>query len=521
MKRAILMFFLAAMAAGCSGGRRADKAPLDDYDILARRISEAGAGMSNRKVAVLPFSYTDRRESEDGTVISERLLTRIIQTGRLEVVERALLERIMEELKLQYSGAVDETSIKRLGRILGVEAVVTGTLTRTSDGRIEINARMIRAENAVVLSAAAATVLPDWETAAGPRETETSGPEAAQPSPAAAAQTGDFPKGWKYRENFRVAEKSGSSLVDYQLLVNFDSSEPIRRGRMKADCSDLRFANSNETSGLNYWIEGGCNTGETRVWLRVPFLARNSVKNIYMYYGNPEAAAASSGEAVFPLFDDFNDNAVDASKWQVIRGECPLNERNGRLEVSACTGGNSATIDWLMTARDVPAPHIIEFTGLAPASGSSGQFHSIALRWGGSVCGVYNNPAGGLDLTLSDGIVPPQYPVLRWVAGDCDSGESARAGSYIAPNTWHRYRITDDAKRILLHYDDELIMKGEPGVHGGERFAFRGRNAPIGYDVYYDDIRVRKYAAVEPEVYRYSPGTKRSYAQSRQAGRHP
>jgi TolB-like protein len=505
MKKAL--FFLCLLCAGCGGNVRkdtlADALKLDPYEFLARKLSDAKEGAVNRKVAVLPFSYTDKRDSDDGVVVSERLLTRMIQEGKFEMVERNLLEKVMGELKLQNSGTVDETSIRKLGKILGVEAVVTGTLTRQPGARIEINARLIKAETAVILAAAAVVVPSDWETfLAGTEGSAPAAVPAAAPAVSAQEMAG-FPKDWKYRENLRVAEKSGASLADYQLLVRLDSAAPIRLGRMKPDCSDLRFANSNESAKLNYWIEAGCNTAETRVWVRLPFLAKNSVKNVYMYYGNPSAAGESSGDGVFQVFDDFSDNSLDFSKWSVIRGQCPLAERNGRLEITACTDGNAAGIDWLMTVKKISPPYILEFNGRAPASGSSGQFHSVALRWNGSACGLYNNPAGATEICFADGITPSAHPLLMWHDPACGQGKIAEGGGYVAPDAWHKFRITDDAEAISFYSDESLVFKGRPLFSGGEHIAMRGRNAPSGYAVYYDDVRVRNYAFPEPVVSLY------------------
>jgi hypothetical protein len=52
------------------------------------------------------------------------------QEGGLKVVERTLLEKVMSDLKLRSSAGADDDAIKSLGRGLGVNAVVVGTLTR-------------------------------------------------------------------------------------------------------------------------------------------------------------------------------------------------------------------------------------------------------------------------------------------------------------------------------------------------------------------------------------------------------
>ena len=192
------------------------------YERLAENISYGQKYLSNKKVAVLPFSYTDKRVSNDGVVISERLLTLIINRRKLEVIERGLLEKVLSELKLQHSGAIDESSIKGIGKILGVEAVVTGTLTRHRDGRIEINARLIKTESAAVLSAAAETVIPDWET------TETNGPEngiRAKPvaleitgAPAGSVRITSVPSGTAITTRASVSDKRAdcpSGMVSY------------------------------------------------------------------------------------------------------------------------------------------------------------------------------------------------------------------------------------------------------------------------------------------------------------------
>jgi hypothetical protein len=83
---------------------------------------------------------------------------------------------------------------------------------------------------------------------------------------------------------------------------------------MQSDCDDMRFTATDGSTLINYWIESGCNTNNTIVWVKVPSIPSGS-SNIYMYYGNAAAATASSGDATFRLFDDFNDNSLNASKW--------------------------------------------------------------------------------------------------------------------------------------------------------------------------------------------------------------
>lgn len=166
MKIKPLHLLLAAVLplAACAGRGRSTVNNEGVYKHLADKLSDGHDKLAIRKIAVLPFSYVDRHPSSDGAVISEKLITRIANEGDLEIVERSLLAKVLEELKLQHSGIVDEASIKGLGKILGVEAVVAGTLTRLRDGSLEINSRLIKTESAAILAVASGNVYPDWET---------------------------------------------------------------------------------------------------------------------------------------------------------------------------------------------------------------------------------------------------------------------------------------------------------------------------------------------------------------------
>ncbi len=512
------ILLLAVLACGCSaGGRRdnlGDAAGQDPYVFLAGRLSRAHSAMANRKVAVLPFAYTDRRESDDGAVVSERLLTRVIQKGKLEVVERNLLEKVMGELKLQYSGAVDETSIRRLGKILGVEAVITGTLTRRAGGRLEVNSRLIRTETAVVLAAASAQVALDWESLPAAMPTAPLPAEAAAPSPVPspapqAAAEGAFPQAWKYRENLRVAEKSGSSLVDYQVLVRFDSSAPIKLGRMKPDCSDLRFTNSDEKTGLNYWLEAGCGTEETRAWVRLPFLAKNSVKNIYMYYGNRAARSGSSGDATFEFFDDFGENRIDPAKWRSMNyGTCSVEAVSGRAEFGTCSDGATLNKPWLIPGNKLGEKYVVGLDVYGRnLGGTNPQWQTVVLRWDGQFASYPNNPENALIVNAATSGSPRGVITAHRMSPAAPGGELlVKKEEVFYPERWHRLEISDDSEEIRVAVDGAQQAAFKSSFRGGNAWAIYGRDYPRPSRGYVDNVRVRKYSPAEPEVYLYRPG---------------
>src|SRR5438477_9101313 len=72
----------------------------------------------------------------------------------------------------------------------------------------------------------------------------------------------------------------GVSLTDYQINVSLDTATPISAGKMRPDCGDLRFTDSSNFQ-LSYWIQSGCNSASTIVWVKVPNIAASSAKTIY------------------------------------------------------------------------------------------------------------------------------------------------------------------------------------------------------------------------------------------------
>jgi hypothetical protein len=95
---------------------------------------------------------------------------------------------------------------------------------------------------------------------------------------------------WLYRKSISVAN-SGSTLTNEDVLIELDTATMISAGKLLTTCADLRFTDSDDSTYLQYWVEGGCNTATTQVWVRIPSLTAGG-KTIYMYYGNNAAATA-------------------------------------------------------------------------------------------------------------------------------------------------------------------------------------------------------------------------------------
>ena len=107
--------------------------------------------------AVADFTDLDGTISELGIFISEELLTRLHDSQRVKVVERRLLGQVMAEHELGMTDLMDENSVKKLGRILGVDALCTGTIADLRE-TFKVNARVIAVETGEVCAVASAEV---------------------------------------------------------------------------------------------------------------------------------------------------------------------------------------------------------------------------------------------------------------------------------------------------------------------------------------------------------------------------
>jgi hypothetical protein len=80
-----------------------------------------------RKIAVLRFeNYTETENA--GRIIADEVETWFVRDGFYHVITRRELEVVLEEVNLSLSGIVDSGSAIEIGKILGVQALITGNV---------------------------------------------------------------------------------------------------------------------------------------------------------------------------------------------------------------------------------------------------------------------------------------------------------------------------------------------------------------------------------------------------------
>ena len=145
--------------AACAPRARAS----EDVKDMAKAMTAAAAARKIKRVAIVPFTAPRGAGSFSGAIVSERLVIQILARGELDLVERRFLDKVLEEQRLGVFGIMDQDTVKNLGKVLGVDAILTGTIVELKGDRVEVNARLIHTETAQVLAADTVRVAKDWE----------------------------------------------------------------------------------------------------------------------------------------------------------------------------------------------------------------------------------------------------------------------------------------------------------------------------------------------------------------------
>jgi len=127
---------------------------------LTTQITNSITEDGKKKIAVIEFSDLEGNVTQFGKYLAEELITRLFRTKKFEVVERQLLNKVLSEQKLGITGLIDDKSAIAIGKILGVDAIVSGTITDFVTD-LKVNARIISTETGKVFGVAATNIVKD------------------------------------------------------------------------------------------------------------------------------------------------------------------------------------------------------------------------------------------------------------------------------------------------------------------------------------------------------------------------
>lgn len=107
---------------------------------LSLALASAALGQDNRKrIAVMNFDYSTVQSSvaaifgtntDVGKGVADLLVEKLVNSGKYRVIERKQLDKILAEQNLSNSDRVDTGTAAKIGRVLGVDAIVMGSITQ-------------------------------------------------------------------------------------------------------------------------------------------------------------------------------------------------------------------------------------------------------------------------------------------------------------------------------------------------------------------------------------------------------
>ena len=106
---------------------------------------------AEQAVAVLPLGRDSGQLIQGGVQLAEEMISGLTKNG-VYVVERALLDKLLEEQNLAGTGKFDADTVQRVGKLLNAQAIVTGTI-QVNARDVDINVRLVDVETGKVLYA--------------------------------------------------------------------------------------------------------------------------------------------------------------------------------------------------------------------------------------------------------------------------------------------------------------------------------------------------------------------------------
>ncbi len=137
-----------------------------EMDKVAARLAVKIATLPDATVAVVDFTDLQGRVTELGRYYAEELSIALVNApGGFKVIDRGHLKALLAEHKFQTSGVVDEKTAAELGRIAGVNILITGTVTDI-EGSPRLAVKALNTKSAAIQAAVSVSLLKSDTTSA-------------------------------------------------------------------------------------------------------------------------------------------------------------------------------------------------------------------------------------------------------------------------------------------------------------------------------------------------------------------
>lgn len=258
----------------------------------------------------------------------------------------------------------------------------------------------------------------------------------------------------KYRKPITISNTNGTTLIDYQVQLIIDTASLISAGKMHSDGGDIRFLDTNGNGNLNYWIESGINTANTKIWVKVPLIPTTG-KQIYLVYGNSSNLSLSSTTNTFireitnvkgawNMDEASGANLADLSSVNNTGTSTNTTIGGGKLgNARAFNGSNAYVTIPHNTAYNVTDFSINLWFKYSGAGTASKAYWTLINK---------NGVGDGYRDTFHGFVTPTGYVYFR--VGNGSSLVQPLAGSIsTTDNAWHMVSVTRNGNSITAYLD--------------------------------------------------------------------
>lgn len=107
--------------------------------LLIALLASVASAQDKKRVAIMDFDYGTVRtnvaqvfgsDQDVGKGIADMLVDRLVNDGKYSVIERKALDKLITEQNFSNSDRADPSSAARLGKLLGVDAIIIGSITQ-------------------------------------------------------------------------------------------------------------------------------------------------------------------------------------------------------------------------------------------------------------------------------------------------------------------------------------------------------------------------------------------------------
>jgi len=128
----------------------------DVFRDIAVKVSALKNKMKNGTIAVFQFETHGFSDPAYGIYVADKISAALSKEGKLILVEREKLGRLLEEKELSMSGIIEQDEAVKIGSLLSIDSILLGRVYRTDKG-IDIMAKLVSTKSGAVLTVLSAS----------------------------------------------------------------------------------------------------------------------------------------------------------------------------------------------------------------------------------------------------------------------------------------------------------------------------------------------------------------------------